>query len=169
MSKETFTVVDKRQAEGTETHVGTAAPAAPAPAKPTRSPADVEAAFAFHYAEDRTVATVHEVYAHGFPLWCFIDGKPNTALVRPIRRPDVSEGGIIVATDAKRGTLGTNAIAYLVLALGDEVGMADDCLRVSPGDVVILRNAMLEPLDDTLNTLSIGRMHILSKVAVTGF
>jgi hypothetical protein len=33
----------------------------------------------------------------------------------------------------------------------------------------VLRNAMLEPLDETLNTHLIARQHILSKVDVTGW
>lgn len=164
---EPFTVIDKRST-GDGAHD---LPAVKVEA-PTRSPADIEAAVAFHYAEGRTTATVHEIYEHGLPLWCFLDGKPNTAMVRPIRRPAESAGGIITSTDAKKGTLGTNALCYVVLALGDEVGPADvvdQWLRVQPGDVVVLRNAMLEPLDETLNTHLISRQHILSKVDVTGY
>jgi hypothetical protein len=164
---ESFSIVDKRNGEAEPE----AAKPAPAPA-PTRSAADIEAAVAFHYAEGRTTATVHEVYEHGLPLWCFTSGKPNTAMVRPIRRPAESAGGIITTTDAKRGTLGTNALCYVVLALGDEVGpddVVDQWLHVAPGDVVVLRNAMLEPLDETLNTHLISRQHILSKVDVTGY
>jgi hypothetical protein len=173
--EEPFTIVDRRSTE-------TAEPSAtailndvyrPKPdAAPTRSAADIEAAVAFHYAEGRTSATVHEVYEHGLPLWCFTAGKPNTAMVRPIRRPAESAGGIITTTDAKRGTLGTNALCYVVLALGDEVGpddVVDQWLHVAPSDVVVLRNAMLEPLDETLNTHLISRQHILSKVDVTGW
>ena len=168
-----ITVVDKR---GTDTHVGAAAPAPeaprPLPEKRQLSPSEIEAAMAFHYAEGRTTATVHEIYKFGLPLWCFLDGKPNCALVRPIRRPEKSAGGIIEVIDEKRGTLGTNALVYLVLALGDEVETEEDhpdtYLNVKPGDVVVLRNAMLEPLDDTLNTLSIHRSHVLSKVDVSG-
>ena len=129
----------------------------------------VESAAAFHNAESRTSATVHEVYEHGLPLWCFLDGKPNCVLVRPLRRPAKSAGGIITAIDERRGTLGTNALCYLVLAVND-TGYSGEAefMPVSSGDVVVLRNAMLEPLDDTLNTLSIHRSHILTKVDVTG-
>lgn len=176
----TFTTIDKRNA--TETHVGAAGtehivrldneyPNGPkqvvvSSTKSPRDPAEVEAAVAFHGTDARTVATVHEVYEYGLPLWCFTNGKPNTALVRPLRRPAKSAGGIITSVDEKRGTLGTNALCYLVLNIGDEVGDIEDLMPIKSGDVVVLRNAMLEPLDDTLNTLSIHRSHVLAKVEV---
>lgn len=118
-------------------------------------------------ADDGTVS-VHELYSCGLPVGAFADIAPNTVLLLPLRRPARSTGGIVTTVDEVKGTIGTACIAYVVAGVG-EVKAADDqhpqtWLDVAPLDVVVVRNAMLEPLHPDLEPLSIHRRHILAKV-----
>jgi hypothetical protein len=112
--------------------------------------------------------SVHELYACGLPVGAFADIAPNTALLLPLRRPAKSTGGIVTAVDEVKGTLGTACVAYVVAGLGAEHASADQhpqtWTNVNPGDVVVVRNAMLEPLHPDLEPLSIHRRHILAVI-----
>lgn len=117
--------------------------------------------------------SVHELYANGLPVGAISYIAPNTALVLPIRKPSVSAGGIVGAVDENKATLGTNAIAYVVSGVGPVAAAADQhpqtWLQIEAGDVVVVRNAMLEALHPDLEPLSIHRRHILSIVRVREF
>jgi hypothetical protein len=118
-------------------------------------------------AEDGTVS-LHELYSGGLPVGAFADVAPNTALLLPLRRPARSSGGIVTAVDEVKGTLGTACIAYVVAGVGTIQPAADQhpatWTAVEPGDVVVVRNAMLEPLHPDLEPLSIHRRHILAVI-----
>jgi hypothetical protein len=118
-------------------------------------------------AEDGKVS-VHELYSGGLPVGAFGNIAPNTALLLPLRRPARSSGGIVTAVDEVKGTLGTACIAYVVAGVGVVQPAADQhpatWTAVEPGDIVVVRNAMLEPLHPDLEPLSIHRRHILAVI-----
>ena len=113
--------------------------------------------------------SLRELYRGGLPIKA-IDGlAPNTVLVMPLRKPETSTGGIVVSVDENKGTLGTNCLAYVVVGVGENVSDGRDLqpsmwLEVEPGDCVVLRNGMLEPLHPDLEPLAIHRMHLLARV-----
>lgn len=112
--------------------------------------------------------SVRELYRCGLPIRAIEAIKPNTAILLPIKRPGLSAGGIVEVVDENKGTLGTNCLAYLVAGVGEEVDTADEhpaaWCAIKPGDIVVPRNQMLEPLHPDLEPLLIHRMHILSVV-----
>lgn len=112
--------------------------------------------------------SVRELYRCGLPIRALEAIKPNTAVLLPIKRPGLSDGGIITVVDENKGTLGTNCLAYLVAGVGEEVKTSDEhpasWCAIEPGDIVVVRNQMLEPLHPDLEPLLIHRMHILSVV-----
>ena len=114
--------------------------------------------------------SLHELYAGGLPCGAIDDLQPNTLLLLPLRAPATSTGGIITTTD-ERGTLGTNCLAYVVVGVGVEVASGSDhdprlWVPVKPGDVVVVRTAMLEPLHIDLEPLAIHRRHVLSTIRI---
>lgn len=122
--------------------------------------------------EDEGSLSLHDLYAKGKGLSAAYieDITPNTLLLLPLRRPGVSKGGVYTAVDEQKGTLGTNCIAYVVAGVGPTAAAADQhpqtWLPVEPGDVVVVRTAMLEPLHPDLEPLSIHRRHVLAKIRV---
>lgn len=146
---EKFTIVDRRNTED----VAKVFPATPDGV----TPAAVDGA-----------VSVHELYSCGLPVGAFADVAPNTALLLPLRRPARSTGGIVTAVDEVKGTLGTACIAYVVAGIGVLQPSADQhpqtWVGIEPGDVVVVRNAMLEPLHPDLEPLLIHRRHVLAKV-----
>jgi hypothetical protein len=74
----------------------------------------------------------------------------------------------VTAVDEVKGTLGTACIAYVVAGVGVIEAAADQhpqtWVGIEPGDVVVVRNAMLEPLHPDLEPLLIHRRHVLAKV-----
>lgn len=144
-----FTIVDKRNTED----VAVVDPITPDGVTPK--------------AEDGTVS-LHELYACGLPVGAFDNIAPNTALLLPLRRPARSVGGIVTAVDEVKGTLGTACIGYIVVGVGAVVAAADQHPQtwcgIDTGDVVVVRNAMLEPLHPDLEPLSIHRRHILAVI-----
>jgi hypothetical protein len=114
------------------------------------------------------MVSVHELYSGGLPIGAFASVAPNTALLLPLRRPARSTGGIVTAVDEVRGTLGTACVAYIVAGVGEVMAAADQHPQtwtpVDAGDVVVVRNAMLEPLHPDLEPLSIHRRHILAVI-----
>lgn len=138
-----FTFIDKRELASV---VGEAI--APAKASPSDS------------------VTVHELYRNGLRIEAVSACAPNTVIVEPVHNPAVSEGGIIV--ENAKGVRGTDCLAYRVAMVGEDrpTDGIDPAsfLPVAVGDVVALRNGMLEPLHPKLEPLAIHRMHLLARV-----
>jgi hypothetical protein len=150
MTAQKFTVIDRRNAEDDA--------AVEAPVTPDgHTPAALDGA-----------VSIHEIYACGLPIGAFANIAPNTVLLLPLRRPAKSTGGIVTAVDEVKGTLGTACVAYVISGVGDVQASADQhpqtWVPVNPLDVVIVRNAMLEPLHPDLEPLSIHRRHILGVI-----
>ena len=118
-------------------------------------------------AKDGRVS-VHELYTNGLPVKAIDDLAPNTALLMPIRRPAKSSGGIVTVVDEVKGTNGLACLAYIVVGVGSTAKAGEDhpdaWLPIDPGDVVIVRQAFLEPLHNDLEPLLIRRRHILARV-----
>lgn len=84
---------------------------------------------------------------------------PNSIVVEPILPPRQSEGGI----QLQQGDIpGTAAIAYRVLQVGP--ASYEWPVNVGVGDVVIVRNAMLEPLHPAQDILVIEAKHVLARM-----
>jgi hypothetical protein len=122
--------------------------------------------------ENTTETTIRELYRTGLHIDAVTACAPNTVILEPLRRPETSAGGIVEVVDANKGTLGVNCLAYRVLMVGSD-RMAGDIdpasfVDVVVGDVVVVRNGMLEPLHPNLEPLSIHRMHVLAKINLVG-
>lgn len=119
-----------------------------------------------------TETTVRELYRTGLHIDAVTACAPNTVILEPLRRPETSIGGIVEVVDANKGTLGVNCLAYRVLMVGDDRKAGDidpaSFVDVGVGDVVVVRNGMLEPLHPKLEPLSIHRMHVLAKINLVG-
>lgn len=121
---------------------------------------------------DTSTTTVRELYHTGLHIDAVTACAPNTVILEPLRKPQTSAGGIVTVVDEHKGTLGVNCLAYRVLMVGDDriAGDIDPAsfVDVVVGDVVVVRNGMLEPLHPNLEPLSIHRMHILAKINLVG-
>lgn len=119
-----------------------------------------------------TETTVRELYRTGLHIDAVTACAPNTVILEPLRRPETSAGGIVEVVDANKGTLGVNCLAYRVLMVGEDRVAGDidpaSFVDVCVGDVVVVRNGMLEPLHPNLEPLSIHRMHVLAKINLVG-
>ena len=117
-----------------------------------------------------TTVTIRDLYHAGLDVRAVVGIQPNTAILMPIRRPSLSAGGVITVVDENKGTLGTNCLAYSVVSVGVEQASADQhpqtWLPIEVGDVVVVRNSMLEPLHPNLEPLSIHRMHVLALISL---
>jgi hypothetical protein len=82
-------------------------------------------------------------------------------LVSPVLPPSMSEGGLYVG-DANK-IPGTAALAYRVERISPVCFPPFD---LKQGDVVVLRNAMLEPLHPAMHLLLIGAQHIIAKLRI---
>lgn len=100
---------------------------------------------------------VAKVYASGFDPDS-LDLAAGLVLVEPVRPPERTSAGIVVSLDTTR-TEGTRALMYRVVRLAP--GLPDG---VNVGDVVVLRNALLDPIHPSLDLLVIKREHIVAVV-----
>lgn len=171
-----FTIVDNRRSsfddEVSAKEPTPAAPPAPAPAKPVVTDKEVLAAERFHAVPPANKkAALADLYRFGVPQWSFVNLKPNSVLLRPLRKPVMSTGGLYTTNeDETTATMGTAAMAYVVLGVADlheEPG--ERFMPVQPGSVVLVRSAMLEPLDVTLSILSLHIRYVLAEIGVEGF
>ena len=112
------------------------------------------------------VPTLAQLYSDGMPLECFDDVRANTLVLFPLRKPTHSAGGVVVTADEEKGTMATAAICYRVVGVGRDVPDpdSDSWIPCEAGDVVVVRNAMIEPLHPTLVPCSIARRHVLAKI-----
>lgn len=82
-------------------------------------------------------------------------------IVSPVLPPSMSEGGLYVGDAGK--IPGTAALAYRVERCSHVCFPPFD---INEGDVVVLRNAMLEPLHPAMHLLLIGAHHIIAKLHI---
>lgn len=101
-------------------------------------------------------ADIGRIYAEGYRPDDFREQlNASLVIVRPLRPPE--KIGAIITTIATNNIKGTECLLYEVVR-----GDADN--TVNKGDVVILRNAMLDPLHPNLETLAVDRKHILERL-----
>lgn len=153
--KPAFTIVDRRQLEDEPPveHVPAVGPAPELPV-PAAEPelTEEDKVFLEDIAQGRV--SIADLYRRGLPHDAICEVAPNVLILAPIRRPGVSEGGIITSTDERKGTLGTNCLAYFVLGRGAHAPVpGEHWMVVRPGDVVVVNNASLEPLHNNLEPL----------------
>lgn len=97
--------------------------------------------------------------------------KPNTLLLSPILPPDQSEGGIVMPGVVK-GIPGMTALVYRVEAVGPIVegdrahGGVNPrtCIVPEVGELVHVRNAMLDPAQPDCLLLWCDVQHVLARV-----
>lgn len=122
--------------------------------------------------------TLERIFRDGLRASDYSAIKPNTLLVSPVRPPDRISGLVMPGSSVT----GANAILYRVeavspLARGAESGRASVWLlpgdagdtaiaTLKPGDVVTLRNGMLEPVHPDGSLLAIDVRHVLGVVQV---
>lgn len=109
------------------------------------------------------------IYGQGWAISDFAALKANQALVAPIMPP--KKIGSIEMPGKVRDIRKNEAVAFRVLkvssALVDEPEngfRVETALPLDAGDVVILRNAMLDPVHPDGEPLAIHRKHILARV-----
>lgn len=82
-------------------------------------------------------------------------------IVSPVLPPSMSEGGLYVGDAGK--IPGTAELAYRVERIAPGSWQPFD---IRDGDVVVVRNAMLEPLHPAMHLLLIGSQHIIAKLHI---
>jgi hypothetical protein len=84
---------------------------------------------------------------------------PNSVVVEPVLPPNQTESGILL----KEGDIpGTAAICFRVLDVGPETYPPP--MSIGDGDIVVVRNAMLEPIHPAMDILVIEAKHILARL-----
>lgn len=96
--------------------------------------------------------TVADIYTKGFDP-DQLDIPAPRVLVAPVKPPEKMGG--IIATLATTTIEGTRAIMFRVVR---------DSGEWRTGDVVVLRNALLEPIQPDLGLLVVDAAHILGRV-----
>lgn len=126
-------------------------------------------------ARDQPVTTstglpsLHDIYVAPIPVESFVSIAPNTVLLSPLKKPQrASQGGLITSARAE-DTPPTGCVAYVVVGVADVVATPDapTFLPVEPGDVVLVRNMVLEPLSPSQEPLSCHRSGVLAKIALS--
>lgn len=102
------------------------------------------------------------VYTEGFRPSDFDDMKPGNVVVEPVRPPGKSAGGVYTGPAAEN-VPGTGCLFYRVVATSKEHPPGN--LKHEPGDVVVLRQAHLDPMNGSQTFLWIKSDHLLAKYA----
>jgi len=109
--------------------------------------------------------TLGRIYKDGIAaadiLELLIGGDDRPLLVEPVMPPATTKGGIIIPGQSI-DVPGTAAVLFRVVR-DEHAPLVDDDLA---GEVVLLRNAMLEPLGPSMQLLVISRRHIIATVQV---
>jgi hypothetical protein len=106
-----------------------------------------------------TETDIAHVYARGFgEVAGRLSLAPGLILVSPVRPPERTAAGIVTELATTR-IEGTRALMYRVVAVAP--GLPD---TPAPGDIVILRNALLDPIQPDLDLLVIKREHVIAVV-----
>lgn len=101
-------------------------------------------------------ADIGRIYAEGYRPDDFRESlNRDLVILKPIRPPE--KIGAIITTVASNNIAGLQCLLY-------EVVRGDLDNTVSRGDVVIVRNAMLDPLHPNQETVCIDRKHILERL-----
>ena len=108
-------------------------------------------------AEANTV-DVERIYRVGLFPGDLEDIPARCYVVAPLKPVGASAGGIVYSHHLD-DLPGTAAVCYEIVATSGEQN-----LERAVGDVVVLRNAMLEPLHPNMNLLLIAAQHVLAKV-----
>lgn len=111
--------------------------------------------------------TEHQVaciYQHGWKDEDIRELRAGLVLVEPVRPPEKTLGGIDVSP-ALQKMPGQACLLYRVIKVGPpDTSNQEPLLAIEPGDVVVTRNAMLDPIHHNRNVLVIHHKHILAKV-----
>lgn len=87
------------------------------------------------------------------------DVAPNSIVIEPVLPPNQTASGIHL----KEGEIpGTAAIAFRVLQVGESTYPWP--VSLGAGDIVVVRNAMLEPIHPAMDILVIEAKHVLAKL-----
>ena len=90
--------------------------------------------------------------------------RPNVCVVEPVRPPKALASGLHLAHSATE-LPGTACVLYRVVKAPLVVShLASEYVPVVDGDLVVLRNAMLDPIHPSLNLLVIDVKHITAIV-----
>jgi len=127
---------------------------------------------------------IQRIYLKGWdPAVDFGPIKPNHIIVEPLKpsKDDLTEGGIVLPGQAVGNIPGVACFCYRVIARGEYVvgdgdrrdpavwstmtlTDGDEALLVKPGDVVMVRNAALDPIHVNQRQLIVHVRHVLSIV-----
>lgn len=99
---------------------------------------------------------IERIYRRGLTVADIGSLPPDTYLVSPLKPSGSSSGGIVLSHHID-DLPGTAAIAFRIEARADD-------LVYHVGDVVLVRNAMLEPLDPGMGLLLIASRHVIAKL-----
>lgn len=100
-----------------------------------------------------------------------LEPKPNTLLLSPVLPPEKSDGGIVMPGQVKN-IPGMTALVYRVEAVGPIVdsdrarGGVDPntCIVPEVGELVHVRNAMLDPAQPDCRLLWCDVQHVMARV-----
>lgn len=104
------------------------------------------------------------VYTDGFRVGDFHEMRPGLVLVEPIKPPKQTAGGVLIPHTVAEDAPSTACLLFRVVATSKE--HAPGTLAHAVDDVVILRQAFLDPLNVKQTLLWIKSEHLLSKYAV---
>lgn len=109
--------------------------------------------------------TLHQAYTKPLPVTCFVDIAPNNVLLSPLRKPFKTEAGLITSSK-EEATSAVGCVAYVVLGVGELVATPESAtfLSVEAGDIVAVRNMILEPLCPAEEPLLCHRSGVLAKL-----
>jgi hypothetical protein len=112
--------------------------------------------------------SIQRIALKGWTPTDFNDMRPGSLLLSPIL-PDAdvkTKGGLYLPGQEIEKIPGTAALCYRVVACSGDVSSGEvwNPLRIGVGDVVVVRNAMLDPIDTTLTLALLDLKHVLLKV-----
>jgi|31_taG_2_1085359.scaffolds.fasta_scaffold36097_2 co-chaperonin GroES (HSP10) len=111
---------------------------------------------------DHTSARIHQ---NGFVANDFAELATNLLLVEPIYPPEQSLGGIVTG-QAWQTLPGNRMLMFRVVAHGEQSGCDEwPAESFSVGDVLVIRNAMAEPVHPNLEFLVVNMRHVLAVVS----
>jgi co-chaperonin GroES (HSP10) len=110
---------------------------------------------------------VQRIYIEGWQLSDFVGVKEDMLIIEPLK-PDAetaTKGGIILPGQEVGKIPGVAAFLYRVAAKGPDIEHWP--LAPQVGDIVIVRNAMVDPLHVNQALLTVHRKHVLAIVRET--
>lgn len=104
------------------------------------------------------------LYFTGINAASFVSLKPNIVLLEPVRPPAMMPNGF-EAPEIMRNIGGAQCTLFRVAKLPEVIShLASEYVKVEVGDVVIVRNAMLDPVHPNNEALVIDVKHIYGVV-----